>query len=120
MKHGSFVMNCCNSEYAPRATCWKLYKDCLKLVISSKAYLNQILKNAKHIDEEQILELKVPFLQVMSFRAVLSIIKLADKNVYVIEDLMRFSFPTAKKQLREGNMTEIKKAFSLMKVSKLC
>jgi hypothetical protein len=52
----------------------------------------------------------------MGFKAVLSMITLKDKPLYVIEDLMKFKFPTTARHIREGAVINLTKAMSLIKV----
>jgi hypothetical protein len=116
-KHGKIVMDGANCEYAAKATSSKLFKDRLKLVLGAKAYLNKIIKSCAYLDEDDIKNIKIPYLQIMGFKAVLSVLGLKDKGVYVVEDVIKFEFPTTKKQLRKGCAVDLVKALSLVKVS---
>ncbi|KAI9262653.1 hypothetical protein EDC94DRAFT_694169 [Helicostylum pulchrum] len=81
----------------------------IKLALGAKACLNEIIKVGSYLNEDDIKNIKVPYLQIMGFKAVLSVLKLKDNGLYVAEDTLKFQFPTtkkqflaAKKQLRNG------------------
>lgn len=120
MKNEKFVMDASNCEYAGKTTSSKLYKDILKLVLGGYAYIKQIINSCPHLDEKDIMDIKVPYLQIMGFKAVVSIIRIQDKGLLATEDLMRFCFPFSKKQVRTGAVTQMIKAFSLVKVNQCC
>ncbi|KAI8369258.1 uncharacterized protein BYT42DRAFT_102063 [Radiomyces spectabilis] len=115
MKHGHYVMEGSSCEYAAKATCSKLYKDRLKLVLGAKAYLNEIIENCPHLDDDDIREIRIPYIQVMGFQAVLSVLSIKDKGVYIAEEISKFDFPTTKKQIRKGRLRDLVKALSLLK-----
>ncbi|MBM6384736.1 MAG: hypothetical protein JSY10_12190 [Paenibacillus sp.] len=106
MKNGKFVMDGSNCEYAAKTISIKLYKDRLKLVLGGYSYIKQIIDSCLHLDERDILDIKVPYLQIMGFKAVVSIVRIQDKGLFVTEDLMSFCFPFSKKQIRTGAITE--------------
>jgi hypothetical protein len=109
-------MDSTNCEYAAKATCGKLFKDRLKMVLGGKAYINEIIKTCPYINETEITNIKVPLVQIMGFKAVLSMISLKDKSVYVVKYLMKFKFPTTARHIREGAIIDLIKAMSLIEV----
>jgi hypothetical protein len=115
-QNNKFIMDTTNCEYAATPTCSKLFKDRLKLVLGGKAYINEMIKSCPYIDEAEIKKIKLPFVQIMGFNAVLSMISLKDKGVYIIEDVMKFKFPTIHRHIREGQVTKLIKAMSLIRV----
>lgn len=119
MKNEKYLMEGSTCEYAKKATSYKLFKDRLKLVISGKTYINEIISTCPYLTKEDILEIKAPFLQITGFRAVLSVIHLKDHGLYVVEDLVKFYFPTTKSHLKTGHLQKLIMAFSLIKVNYL-
>jgi hypothetical protein len=115
-QNNKFIMDTTNCEYAATPTCSKLFKDRLKLVLGGKAYINDMIKSCPFIDETEIKNIKLPFVQIMGFNAVLSMISLNDKGVYIIEDVMKFKFPTTRRHIREGQIVKLIKAMSLIRV----
>lgn len=77
-----------NCEYAAKPTNSKLYKDKLKLVLGGYSYIKQIIESCPHLNEKDIVDIKIPYLQIMGFRAVVSIIRLHDKGLLITEDLI--------------------------------
>ncbi|ORE21969.1 hypothetical protein BCV71DRAFT_231859 [Rhizopus microsporus] len=49
----------------------------------------------------------------MGFEAQLTILSVKDKGMFTTEDVFKFSFPTIKKQIRQGTINNIIKALSL-------
>lgn len=47
------------------------------------------------------MNINVPFAQIMGFEVVLSILAVKDKGVDVVEDLVKFRFPTTKKRINK-------------------
>lgn len=47
------------------------------------------------------MNINVPFAQIMGFEAVLSILAVKYKGVDVVEDLVKFRFPTTKKRINK-------------------
>lgn len=66
-------MDSSNGEYARGATPAKFYHDRLKLSLGAKAYMNALLKKYPNLTEEDV-KIKMPCIQVMGFKAVLSIL----------------------------------------------
>ncbi|KAI9356836.1 hypothetical protein BD770DRAFT_389385 [Pilaira anomala] len=97
MKHSKYVMDAINVEYAKKTISSKLYNDRLKLVLGGACYIKEIVTACPFLDKDDILNIKVPYIQIMGFKAVLSIIRIQDKGLFITEDLMRFSFPSCKK-----------------------
>ncbi|CAO3652497.1 unnamed protein product [Mucor hiemalis] len=79
MKHGKFVMDGTNCEYAAKPTNSKLNKDKLKLVLGGYSYIKQIVESCPHLNEKELVDIKIPYLQIMGFRAVVSTIRLLIK-----------------------------------------
>lgn len=117
MKHSKYVIDGASGEYAKKPFSSKYFKDRIKLVLASKAYMNSLILSCRHIDNAGILDIKIPFLQIMGFEAQLSILSMQDKELYVVEDLQKFYFPITKKHIRQGGINDLVKAFSLLKVS---
>lgn len=116
MKNDKAIMDASTGEYAARPTSSKLYKDRLKLVLGGYSYLKEIINSCPCLSQEDIENIKFPFLQIiMGFNAVLSIVRLEDKGLLVVEDLIRFSFTSSKKQIRTQGLSKMIKAFSLLK-----
>jgi hypothetical protein len=86
------------------------------LVLGGNAYINDMINSCLYIDETEIKKIKLPFVQIMCFNAVLSMISLNDKSAYVIEDVMKFKFPTTRRHIRKGQVIKIIKAMSLIRV----
>lgn len=116
MKHSKYVIDGASGEYAKKPFSSKYFKDRIKLVLASKAYMNSLILSCRHIDNAGILDIKIPFLQIMGFEAQLSILSMQDKELYVVEDLQKFYFPITKKHIRQGGINDLVKAFSLLKV----
>jgi hypothetical protein len=114
MKDSQYTTNEVNDYVNP--TFSKLFKDRLKLVLGGKLYINEIIKTCPYINESEIANIKLPFVQIMGFKAVLSMITLKDKSVYVVEELMKFRFPSTIQHIKEGEITKLVKALSLIKV----
>lgn len=70
--------------------------DRLKLVLDGYSYIKEIIKSYPYLTKEDLKDIKVPLLQIKGFNAVLSVIRLEDKGLLVVEDLIRFSFPSTK------------------------
>ncbi|KAI8369259.1 uncharacterized protein BYT42DRAFT_583725 [Radiomyces spectabilis] len=115
IRRGRYVMEDSDCEYASKAIGRKLYSDKLKLVLGAKAYLNEIIANCPHLDEDDIRDIRIPYLQILGFQAVLSVLSIKDKGVYIAEEVFKFDFPTTKKQIRKGHLGDLVKALSLLK-----
>lgn len=109
-------MDSTNCKYAAKPTCSKAFKDHLKMVLGEKAYINDIIKSCPYIDEAGIKVIKLPFVHIMGFNAVLSMITLKDKLVYAIENLMKFKFSTTNPHTREGKIIDLIEVMPLIKV----
>ncbi|KAI7891393.1 uncharacterized protein EV154DRAFT_223478 [Mucor mucedo] len=115
MKNSKYIMDGANCEYARKAIPGKFFKDKLKLILASIAYINDIIINCPYLEEDDYLNIKIPLVQIMGFEGSLSIMRLKDKGVYVVEEIAKLRFPTTKKQLREGGIKELVKVLSLLK-----
>lgn len=78
------------------------------LVLAAWDYINELIKACPYLQESDITTVQIPYNQIMGFKVVLSVFRIRDKGVYTTEDLMKFSFPTTKKQLRQGSVTDNK------------
>ncbi|KAI7861396.1 hypothetical protein BDF14DRAFT_1870144 [Spinellus fusiger] len=114
MKNGKHVVEGGTCEYAKNPVRSKYFRDRLKLVLASKAYINNVIENSPYLAEEDIKNIKIPLIQIMGFEAQLSTISVKEKGIYAVEDLLKFSFPTSKKQIRQGGINNIIKALSLI------
>lgn len=63
--------------------------------------MNDLIINNLHLEEEDVMNINVPFAQIMGFEAVLSILAVKYKGVDVVEDLVKFRFPTTKKRINK-------------------
>ncbi|KAG2201064.1 hypothetical protein INT47_010816 [Mucor saturninus] len=88
LKQGRYVMDGLNGEYARKHMNGKLYKDRLKLVLGGMSYLKEIRETCQYLEEKEITGIKIPFIQIMGFNAIVSIIRLEDTGLFVTEDLM--------------------------------
>ncbi|GAA5814873.1 hypothetical protein MFLAVUS_008376 [Mucor flavus] len=95
-------------EYARKPIPSKYFKDRLKLILATKAYINDLVNNSPCLSEEDIVLIKIPFIQIMGFEGLLSIMSLKDKGIYVVEDMQKFKFPTTEKQVRKEGINDLR------------
>ncbi|GAA5802041.1 hypothetical protein HPULCUR_007501 [Helicostylum pulchrum] len=76
-----------------------------------------LMKNEKYLMEGSTCEYakKATSYKLFKDRAVLSVIHLKDHGLYVVEDLVKFYFPTTKSHLKTGHLQKLIMAFSLIK-----
>ncbi|KAI8369261.1 uncharacterized protein BYT42DRAFT_548984 [Radiomyces spectabilis] len=84
-------------------------------MLGAKAYLNEILKGCPHLDEDDVRAIRIPYLQIMGFQAVLFVLYTKDKDVHIAEEVYEFDFPATKKQIRTVHVENLDKALSLLK-----
>lgn len=98
MKISKCLMEGSDCEYARKPIPSKYFKDRLKLILATKAYINDLVNNSPCLSEEDIVLIKIPFIRIMGFEGLLSIMSLKDKGIYVVEDIQKFKFPTTTKK----------------------
>ncbi|RCH83129.1 hypothetical protein CU097_006986 [Rhizopus azygosporus] len=104
-------------EYASKALRSKFFKDRLKLVLAPKAYINGLIANSSYLAEEDIKRIKIPLIQIIGFEAQLTISSVKDKGIFTAEVVFKLSFPTTKKEIEQGAISNIIKALSLTQVT---
>lgn len=120
MKHKESATDESNSEHETKITSSKFYKDKLELVLGGHSYVKQIIALSPRLSDQDILDIEVPYVQIMGFKAIVSVIHIQDKGLLVTEDVMSFCFPSSEKQIRSGEIIQMIKAFSLVKVNECC
>lgn len=114
MKNTKYLMEGSDCEYARKPFPSKYFKDRLKLILATKAYSNDLVNNSPCLSKDDIVCIKIPFIQTMGFEGLLSVMYLKDKCIYVVEDVQKFIFPTTKKQIRKEGINNLVKFLSVL------
>ena len=95
------------AEIAKKATVKSFFKDKLKSTIVSKCHLNSFIKEVPFIQAKDVPSIKMPIIQITGFSGKLSVISLAKKQEYKLEDVCSFKFPTSLQQIQSRSIQEL-------------
>ncbi|KAI9358471.1 hypothetical protein BD770DRAFT_387377 [Pilaira anomala] len=104
-----------NAEFSRAETETKYYKDLLKLVISSKIHLNELVKDFPGLTSEKIKNVKMPLCVVAGTQFYVYSLSLVSKHLYVIQDVCDMSIPSSLKELKEDGILNLMKSLLLFK-----
>ncbi|KAI7900441.1 uncharacterized protein BX663DRAFT_517600 [Cokeromyces recurvatus] len=116
-KHTS-EMDVANGEVASVAssTKSKYYIDALKLTLSSKQHLNDFVSSLPLLTAEDVVQIKMPIIQILGMNCHISCLQIVDKNVYFSQDIFSFSYPKTIKEVKKGAINNIITGLDLIKV----
>ena len=90
------------AEIAKKAAPKKLFMDKLKSVLGTKWHMNNFLLSIPFIPAKEIKNVVLPIVQLMGFDVRVYTLQLANRGVYILQDLTSFSFPTNYNSLKHG------------------
>ncbi|KAI8968321.1 hypothetical protein BDF20DRAFT_981414 [Mycotypha africana] len=114
LREDETVVDGATGEIARKATKAKLYADRLKSVLTTKCHLNAFIKSLSYISEEDIINVRMPIVQVMGLEAKVSSLRLIGKKKYAMEDLYSFKFPRTSQQLKLGALESLINGLTLI------
>jgi hypothetical protein len=103
-------------EFAHKPLKRKLYLDKLKSVLATKCHLNAFIKSMPYLPQTSIKDVIVPIIQIMGFNAHIYTLHLADKGLYVLEEVYVMNFPYTHQQLQK-NLASLIDGLALIQVN---
>lgn len=76
--------------------------DKLKCVIGTKCHINNFLSSTLYIPATEIKNVTFPIIQIMGFDVHVYTLRLANRGIYILQDLISFSFPTSYNLMKHG------------------
>jgi hypothetical protein len=92
------------AEVALGAIKVKYFKDKAKTVITSKCYLDKLLNNMPYLPWKKISSVRIPFIHIMGFDAIIYTLSIKSKQTYTIQQLASMSYPRNLDHIKEGHI----------------
>ncbi|KAG1138652.1 hypothetical protein G6F37_011152 [Rhizopus arrhizus] len=102
MSNDEDIVDGTTAEIAKKAAPKKLFMDKLKSVLGTKCHMNNFLLSIPFIPAKEIKNVVLPIVQIMGFDVRVYTLQLANRGVYILQDLTSFSFPTNYNSLKHG------------------
>jgi hypothetical protein len=102
------------AEVARGATQAKYFKDKAKTVITSKCSLNKLLNSMPFLPWKKISSVRIPFIHIMGFDAIIYTFSIKSKQTYTIQQLAAMSYPCNLDHIKEGHIQNVLKSFTLL------
>jgi hypothetical protein len=114
--NGKKKLDCCNGEFARRTATneSKLYQDKSKATLAAKCHLNHTITTALLLTPKIIPMITIPIIQIMDLSCHVCCLSLADKGLYVVQDIYQMNYP----RTRCGAIQKLIDGLSLVEVNK--
>lgn len=95
----------------------KVYHDLLKSTLTTKAYLNAVLKRIPYINQINVKNVVMPMIQVTGLYCIVYGMNVIDKKIYSLQRLRMFYYPSTEHEIKNGTIKTMLDEFALVEVS---
>ncbi|KAG1467459.1 hypothetical protein G6F56_004406 [Rhizopus delemar] len=103
-------------EFARKSvtTSSKVYHDLLKSTLTTKAYLNAVLKRIPYINQINVKNVVMPMIQVTGLYCIVYGMNVIDKKIYSLQRLRMFYYPSTEHEIKNGTIKTMLDEFALV------